>query len=34
MVREAVEDFVATDPFVEHGVVGSWRVREWNEIFT
>jgi uncharacterized protein YciI len=29
--REAAEDFAATDPFVLHGVVGSWSIREWNE---
>ena len=30
--REAVEEFVAEDPFVLNGVVKSWFVREWNEI--
>jgi uncharacterized protein YciI len=30
--REAAEAFVAADPFVQHGVVARWRVREWNEV--
>lgn len=30
--REAVEEFMADDPFLRHGVVGSSRVREWDEI--
>ena len=30
--REAVEEFMADDPFVRHGVVAAPRVREWNEI--
>jgi uncharacterized protein YciI len=30
--RAAVEEFVADDPFVRHGVVAAPRVREWNEI--
>ena len=29
---EAVEEFMAHDPFVQHGVVAAPRVREWNEI--
>lgn len=29
--REAAEDFAATDPFVRHGVVAGWSVREWHE---
>jgi uncharacterized protein YciI len=29
--REAAEDFAASDPFVLHGVVGTWRVTEWAE---
>ena len=32
--REAVEEFMADDPFVRHGVVAAPRVREWNEILT
>ena len=31
---EAVEEFMADDPFVQHGVVAAPRVREWNEILT
>jgi uncharacterized protein len=29
--REAAEEFVRGDPFVLHGVVRSWIIREWNE---
>jgi hypothetical protein len=29
--REAAEEFVRSDPFVLHGVVRSWTIREWNE---
>ena len=32
--REAVDEFVAGDPFVLHGVVRDWEVREWDEILT
>jgi uncharacterized protein YciI len=32
--REAAEEFARTDPLVLHGVVSSWRVREWNEAIT
>ena len=32
--RDAVEEFLADDPFVRHGVVAAPRVREWNEILT
>jgi len=28
--REAVDEFMADDPFLSHGVVGAHRVREWN----
>ncbi len=31
--REAAEEFVAGDPFVVNGVVRSWEIREWNEVF-
>jgi uncharacterized protein YciI len=30
--REAAEAFVRDDPFVQNGVVGSWEIREWNEV--
>ena len=30
--REAAEEFVSGDPFVEHGVVASWEVWEWDEV--
>ncbi len=29
--REAAEEFVRGDPFVLHGVIRAWTVREWNE---
>ncbi len=29
--REAAEEFVRRDPFVLHGVVRNWTIREWNE---
>jgi len=29
--REAAEEFAAGDPFVKHGVVRAWKVREWSE---
>lgn len=29
--REAAEAFVKDDPFVLHGVVSNWYIREWNE---
>jgi uncharacterized protein YciI len=31
--REAAEDFAKGDPFVMNGIVRSWQVRGWNEIF-
>lgn len=31
--REAVEEFVAGDPFVSNGVIANWYVREWNEAY-
>lgn len=27
---KAVEDFVAADPYVKHGLVTRWRIREWS----
>jgi uncharacterized protein YciI len=30
--REAVERFVARDPYVLNGLVKSWRVREWTTV--
>jgi len=30
--REAAEEFVAGDPFVQNGVVAAWTIREWNEV--
>jgi len=29
--RDAAEEFARGDPFVVHGVVRRWYVREWNE---
>lgn len=29
--RADAEAFAADDPFVQHGVVRGWSVREWNE---
>jgi uncharacterized protein YciI len=30
--REAAETFASRDPFVHHGVVVKWHVREWNDV--
>jgi uncharacterized protein YciI len=30
--REAAEAFVEGDPFVLHGVVARWELREWDEV--
>jgi len=30
--KEAAEEFVQGDPFVIHGVVQGWEIREWNEV--
>ena len=30
--RAAAEAFVAADPFVKHGLVARWTIREWNEV--
>ena len=30
--RTVVEDFARTDPYVVHGLVTRWRVREWNTV--
>ena len=29
--REAAQEFVDGDPFVQNGVVRNWDIREWNE---
>jgi uncharacterized protein YciI len=29
--RAAAEEFVRSDPFVLHGIVARWTIREWNE---
>ena len=28
--HEAAMDFASGDPFVEHGVVSGWQIREWH----
>jgi uncharacterized protein YciI len=28
----AAEAFVAADPYVQHGLVKSWKVREWTTV--
>ena len=30
--REAVERFVQQDPYVVHGLVRGWTIREWNVV--
>jgi uncharacterized protein YciI len=30
--REAAEEFVRGDPFVNEGVVKAWTLREWDEV--
>ncbi|MGY1848229.1 MULTISPECIES: YciI-like protein [unclassified Blastococcus] len=30
--REAVERFVAQDPYVAHGLVSAWSIRPWNVV--
>ncbi len=30
--REVVERFAESDPYVVHGLVSSWTVREWNVV--
>jgi uncharacterized protein YciI len=30
--REAAEEFIAEDPFIVNGVVGSHHIRPWDEI--
>ncbi|HLH82462.1 MAG TPA: YciI family protein [Trebonia sp.] len=30
--REAAGEFASGDPFVRHGVVSKWNVREWREV--
>ncbi|WP_433618399.1 YciI family protein [Dactylosporangium sp. CA-139114] len=32
--RESAEEFVAGDPFVVHGVVAGYEIRDWHEILT
>jgi uncharacterized protein len=29
--RAAAEEFAQADPFVQHGVVRAWHIREWSE---
>lgn len=30
--RSAVENFVASDPYVREGLVTAWRIRPWNVV--
>ena len=30
--RQAAEEFASGDPFVLHGVVSKWYIREWREV--
>jgi uncharacterized protein len=30
--REVVEEFVAADPYVQHGLVTDWTIRDWNVV--
>jgi uncharacterized protein YciI len=30
--RQAAEEFIRDDPFVINGVVGKWRLLDWNEV--
>ncbi len=30
--REAAEEFIRGDPFIVHGVVAKWSLKEWNEV--
>ena len=30
--HEAAMDFASGDPFVQHGVVSAWQVREWRVV--
>ena len=30
--RETVEQFVHSDPYVQHGLVTSWHIREWTVV--
>ena len=32
--RESAEEFVHGDPFVLHGVVMRWQIREWDEAYS
>ena len=29
---EVVEQFVAADPYVQHGLVTDWTIRDWNVV--
>jgi len=31
--KEAAEEFIAGDPFVQNGLVASWRIVLWNAVF-
>lgn len=31
--REAAEEFIRRDPFVQQGMVRDWSIREWSDLF-
>jgi len=31
--REAADDYIRGDPFVLHGMVSHWHIREWANLF-
>ncbi len=30
--KSSAEEFIKDDPFIRNGVVGKWRLMEWNEV--
>jgi uncharacterized protein len=32
--RKAAQEFAEGDPFVVHGVVKRWEIRDWDEVLT
>jgi hypothetical protein len=31
--REAAEEYLRGDPFVQQGLVSRWRIRDWRDLF-
>ena len=31
--RDAAEEYIRGDPFVQRGMVRTWRIREWRDMF-